>query len=157
MENKTSAERVRHALQKSGLDGQVVELPESTRTAVDAAHAVHCEVKQIAKSLIFKTRISGQAILVITSGANRVNEEVVGSIVGEEIAVASADFVREQTGFAIGGVSPVGLIQKIPIFIDQDLLQVDEIWAAAGTPRSVFKVLPAQLLEITKGKVISVK
>jgi prolyl-tRNA editing enzyme YbaK/EbsC (Cys-tRNA(Pro) deacylase) len=157
MENKTSAERVRHALQKSGLDGQVVELPESTRTAVDAAHAVHCEVKQIAKSLIFKTRKSGQAILVITSGANRVNEEVVGSIVGEEIAVASADFVREQTGFAIGGVSPVGLIQKIPIFIDQDLLQVDEIWAAAGTPRSVFKVLPAQLLEITKGKVISVK
>lgn len=157
MENRTSAERVRHALQKSGLDGQVVELPESTRTAVDAAHAVHCEVKQIAKSLIFKTRENSQAILVITSGANRVNEEVVGSIIGEEIAVASADFVREQTGFAIGGVSPVGLIQKIPIFIDQDLLQVDEIWAAAGTPRSVFKVLPAQLLEITKGKVISVK
>ncbi|MFO7944132.1 MAG: YbaK/EbsC family protein [Anaerolineales bacterium] len=157
MENKTSAERVRHALQKSGLDGQVVELPESTRTAVDAAHAVHCEVKQIAKSLIFKTRESGQAILVITSGANRVNEKVVGSIVGEEIAVANANFVREQTGFAIGGVSPVGLIQKIPIFIDQDLLQVDEIWAAAGTPRSVFKVLPAQLLEITEGKVISVK
>jgi len=157
MENKTSAERVRHALQQSGLDGQVVELPESTRTAVDAARAVHCEVKQIAKSLIFKTRESGQAILVITSGANRVNEEVVGSIVGEEIAVASPDFVREQTGFAIGGVSPVGLIQEIPIFIDQDLLQVEKIWAAAGTPRSVFKVLPAQLLEITEGKVISVR
>lgn len=152
-----SVQRVRQALREAGITTQVKELPDSTRTAVDAAKAVGCEVRHIAKSLIFKTRQSKQPILIITSGANRVNEEVVGTLVGEEIEVADADFVREETGFAIGGVAPVGLIQKIPTYIDQDLLEGDEIWAAAGTPRAVFQLTPDELLEATHGEVISVK
>ncbi len=153
----SSVQRVRHALQEAGITAQVKELPESTRTAVDAAKAVGCEVRHIAKSLIFKTRQSNQPILIITSGANRVNEKGVGAFVGEEIEVADAEFVREETGFAIGGVAPVGLIQEIPTYIDQDLLEGDEIWAAAGTPRAVFKLTPDELLEATHGEVISVK
>lgn len=152
----TSAQRVKDALQEAGIRARIKKLPQSTRTAVDAAKAVGCEVREIAKSLIFKTRHSNQPILVITSGANRVNEKAVGSMVGEEIEVADADFVRDQTGFAIGGVAPVGLIQEMPTYIDEDLLQGETIWAAAGTPYTVFQVTPEELLQITPGKVIAV-
>jgi prolyl-tRNA editing enzyme YbaK/EbsC (Cys-tRNA(Pro) deacylase) len=151
-----SAQRVKHALQKAGIKAHIKELPQSTRTAVDAARAVGCEVRQIAKSLIFKTRRSDQPILIITSGANRVNEKAVGSLLGNDIEVADADFVRDQTGFVIGGVAPIGLIQEMPIYIDEDLLQGDKIWAAAGTPHAVFQVSPEELLQITSGEVISV-
>lgn len=151
-----SARRVQEALKKYEVDLQVLELPHSTRTAVEAAEAVRCDVGQICKSLIFETQETRRPLLVITSGSNRVNESALSQIIGEPIQTASPDDVREITGFSIGGVAPVGLRTSIPTYIDQDLLQYREIWAAAGTPHAVFKVTPAQLQKITEGEVISV-
>jgi len=151
-----SALRVQQALKKIGFDLKVVELPGSTRTSVEAAQAVGCEVAQIAKSLIFKSA-SGRAVLVIASGINRVNEKRVAAELGEKLGKADADFVRQQTGFAIGGIPPVGHLQPIETFVDEDLLQYDLIWAAAGTPHAVFQLTPADLQKMTQGKVIGVK
>jgi len=156
-DNMSSVDRVRHALRQLQIDTTVRELPESTRTAVDAARAVQCDVKQIAKSLIFKTSEDNQAVLIITSGANRVNEEKVGKLMGQEIETANADFVRRETGFAIGGVAPVGLPGGIPTYIDEELLTCEEIWAAAGSPFTVFKLTPEELQQATRGEVIAVK
>jgi prolyl-tRNA editing enzyme YbaK/EbsC (Cys-tRNA(Pro) deacylase) len=153
----SSARKVQDALNKYGLSCQVVEMPQSTRTADDAARAVGCQVGQIVKSLVFQGKQSHQAILVATSGANRVNEKKIATLISELLSKADADFVREKTGFAIGGVPPVGHTQPIRIFIDEDLMQYDEIWAAAGTPRAVFKLTPRELQKITGGQVISVK
>ena len=114
---------------------EVLEFEESTRTAGDAAAAIGCEVAQIAKSLIFRGKPSERPILVIASGTSRVDVKKLGTVVGEKIGRADADFVREKTGFAIGGVPPVGHDNPLKIFIDEDLLQYDEIWAAAGTPQ----------------------
>src|SRR5690606_11880215 len=133
------------------------EFPESTRTAQEAADAIGCTVGQIAKSLIFKGKTSQKPILIITSGANRVNEKKVKEYIGEKLGKADADFVREHTGFAIGGVPPVGHIKPITTYIDEDLMQYDEIWAAAGTPNSVFKLTPSILADMTKGRIIKVK
>ena len=132
---------------------QVVELPDSTRTANDAAQAIGCEIGQIVKSLVFKGQTSSQPILVLVSGQNRVSENLIHALIGEPITKADADFVREATGFSIGGVPPIG--HKIPIspIIDQDLLEFEELWAAAGGPFAVFKWTPGQLVEITKGRV----
>ncbi|OQX63779.1 MAG: hypothetical protein B6I38_07390 [Anaerolineaceae bacterium 4572_5.1] len=151
-----SAQKVQSALEKHGLALLVVELPKSTRTAVEAASAVNCQVGQIVKSLIFKTVESHRPVLILTSGANRVNEKAVGEIIGEAISRASASFVREKTGFAIGGVAPIGHKEKPLTYIDQDLLAYNEIWAAAGTPHAVFKLTPEQLRQATQGEVISV-
>jgi Cys-tRNA(Pro) deacylase len=153
----SSARKVQDALNKYGLSCQVVEMPQSTRTADDAARAVGCQVGQIVKSLVFQGKQSHQAILVATSGANRVNEKKIATLISELLSKADADFVREKTGFAIGGVPPVGHTQPIRIFIDEDLMQYDEIWAAAGTPRAVFKLSPRDLQKITDGQVVSVK
>jgi prolyl-tRNA editing enzyme YbaK/EbsC (Cys-tRNA(Pro) deacylase) len=152
-----SARKVQDALNKYGLSCQVVEMPQSTRTADDAARAVGCQVGQIVKSLVFQGKQSHQAILVATSGAKRVNEKKIATLISELLSKADADFVREKTGFAIGGVPPVGHTQPIRIFIDEDLMQYDEIWAAAGTPRAVFKLTPRELQKITGGQVVSVK
>lgn len=135
----------------------MIEFSNSTRTAQEAADAIGCTVGQIAKSLIFKGKTSQKPILIIASGTNRVNEKLVKEYVGEKLEKADADFVLEHTGFAIGGVPPVGHITSINTFIDEDLMQYDEIWAAAGTPNAVFKLTPKILLEITKGSVIKVK
>lgn len=153
----SSARKVQEALASFGLSCQVVEMPQSTRTAEDAAQAVGCQVGQIAKSLIFKGEETLQPILVVTSGVNRVNEKTLVEFISEPIAKADADFVREKTGFAIGGVPPLGHSEPLKIFIDADLLQYEEIWAAAGTPRAVFKLTPQDLQRITAGRVISVK
>ena len=153
----SSARKVQEALASFGLNCQVVEMPHSTRTAEDAAQAVGCQVGQIAKSLIFKGEETLQAILVVTSGVNRVNEKTLGKLISEPIAKADADFVRAKTGFAIGGVPPLGHSEPLKIFIDADLLKYEEIWAAAGTPRAVFKLTPQDLKRITAGRVISVK
>jgi prolyl-tRNA editing enzyme YbaK/EbsC (Cys-tRNA(Pro) deacylase) len=153
----SSARKVQQALHKYGVSCQVVEMPQSTRTAEDAARAVGCQVGQIVKSLIFKGQQSHQAILVATSGANRVNEKTIATLIAEPLSMADAEFVREKTGFAIGGVPPVGHAQAIRIFIDEDLLQYHEIWAAAGTPRAVFKLSPQKLQKITDGQVVAVK
>ncbi|GAB4430490.1 MAG: YbaK/EbsC family protein [Anaerolineae bacterium] len=150
-----SAQRVQDALAALGFAmGQVVELPASTRTAAEAAAAIGCTVAQIAKSLIFRGVQSGEPVLVIASGVNRVNEARVAERLGEPIAKADADYVRAQTGFVIGGVPPVGHDRPLRTFIDADLLQYEEIWAAAGTPHAVFRLTPADLERLTGGEVI---
>ena len=134
----------------------MVELPSSTRTARDAAQAIGCSVGQIAKSLVFKVAVTGVSVLVITSGSNQVNLEKMGELLGEAIIKADADFVRQHTGFKIGGVPPVGHLETIKTFIDGDLLEYKEIWAAAGTPHAVFKLTGKDLVRATAGQVISV-
>jgi len=154
---KLSAQRVQDALQDHGLACEVVQMKDTTRSAEDAARAVGCEVAQIVKSLVFKGSRSQQPVLVITSGANRVNEKTIEKNLAESIKMADPEFVRETTGFAIGGVPPVGHRHPLKIFIDEDLLQYQEIWAAAGTPHAVLKLTPDELKRITNGEVISVK
>ena len=153
----SSAQKVQEALKVHGVACQVIEMKQTTRTAQDAADAVGCQVGQIAKSLVFTGRKSNQPVLVIASGPNRVNEKTIRQHIGEPLSMAKADFVREHTGFAIGGVPPIGHRNPLKTFIDEDLLQFEEIWAAAGTPHAVFKLTPDELKKITDGKVISVK
>lgn len=151
-----SAQRVQTALEALGFTLEVVELPASTRTAAEAAQAVGCQVGQIVKSLVFRGKRSGRPVLVETSGANRVNEKKIEALIGEPLGKADADFVRQVTGFVIGGVPPVGHAQPIETFIDRDLLQYEHIWAAAGTPNAVFRLTPEDLVRMTGGKVVDV-
>lgn len=140
-------------LTKLGLNSEVVEFAESTRSAAEAAAAIGCDLAQIVKSLVFKTRKNGRAILVLTSGVNRVDEALMRDIVSEKLGKADADFVRQSTGFAIGGVPPFGHTQDLPIFIDKDLFRHSSIWAAAGTANAVFRLTPDELLEASGGSV----
>ncbi|HXT07974.1 MAG TPA: YbaK/EbsC family protein [Roseiarcus sp.] len=149
-----SALRVQAAL---GEKFEVLEFDAGTRTAADAAAAIGCMVAEIAKSLLFRAKESGRPVLVVASGVNRVDEKKVAAVIGEKIARADADFVREQTGFAIGGVPPVGHAVAPLTLIDEDLLTFATIWAAAGTPNAVFKLTPAQLVELTGGRVAGVR
>jgi len=153
----SSAQKVYEALKSHGLICEVLEMPQTTRTADDAARAVGCGVGQIVKSLVFQGKETRLPILVAASGINRVNEKNLARLVSEPVLKADAGFVRENTGFAIGGVPPVGHAKPMRIFIDEDLFQYGEIWAAAGNPRAVFKLTPAELLKITGGQVVSVK
>lgn len=151
-----SAQRVQDALRSLGFANEVIEFAQTTRTAGEAAAAVGCTVAQIAKSLVFKGRGSGRPLLVIASGANRVNEKAMRDLIGEPIERPDADFVRQQTGFVIGGVPPIGHAAPLAVYIDEDLLQYDVIWAAAGTPNAVFSLAPADLLRMTGGQAIKV-
>lgn len=158
MEISSSAKKVQDALKSAGIEAKVVELPDSTRTAVEAAQAIGTTVAQIVKSLVFRGQTSGKAILIEASGINRVNEKAVAAILGEPIGKADADFVREQTGYAIGGIPPLGHAHEMgAVLIDEDLLQYDELWAAAGTPHAVFRLTPDELVKIAGGKVVSIK
>ena len=149
--------RVAEALRERGVDAAVQELPDSTRTAPEAAAALGCDVAEIAKSLVFRAVDSGDAVLVIASGADRVDETLLAAAVGEPIGKADADFVRERTGFGIGGVPPVGHAQPLPIYIEENMLQLERIWAAAGTPRAVFgPVTPDELVRAAGGRVVAV-
>lgn len=152
----TSAKRVQEALDKKGVHLEVVEIPASTRTAGEAAEAVGCLVSQIAKSLVFRRNRSAQPLLVIASGSNRVDEQVIKAHVGEPVSIADADFVRAMTGFAIGGVPPIGHLNAIETFIDRALFDHEQIWAAAGTPHAVFRLEPKVLKSITNGRVIRI-
>ncbi len=152
-----SARKVQQALEARGVSMQVVELPDSTRSAPEAARAIGCDVAQIVKSLLFKTKKTGRPVLVLASGVNRVDEKKLRQIIGEKIGKADADFVRAHTGFAIGGVPPIGHTEPLDALIDEDLLQHDQLWAAAGTPHAVFALTPAQLQHITAGRVVDVK
>ena len=152
-----SAQKVQDALDAFGLSLAVTLMPDSTRTAQEAADALHCTVAQIAKSLIFRGAETGRPILIIASGANRVNEKAAGRLIGEKLARADADFVQEHTGFAIGGIPPLGHASLIAAYLDEDLLQYGQIWAAAGTPHAVFALTPEILKTITGGEVISIK
>jgi prolyl-tRNA editing enzyme YbaK/EbsC (Cys-tRNA(Pro) deacylase) len=153
----TSAERVRQALARLGLMPDIKEFSETTRTSAEAAAAIDCTVAQIAKSVVFRAVGLNRAVLVMASGANRVDEKLVAVAVGDRIAKADAAFVRDRTGFAIGGVAPVGHTEKPVTLIDEDLLQYAEIWAAAGTPNSVFRLTPEALIAMTGGRVIAIK
>jgi prolyl-tRNA editing enzyme YbaK/EbsC (Cys-tRNA(Pro) deacylase) len=152
----SSARKVQAALQSLGLALHVIELPASTRTVVEAAQAVGCQVGQIVKSLVFRKAISGSPLLIVASGAHRVNEARIGELVGEPIGKADADFVRQRTGYSIGGVPPVGHNEPIETLVDEDLLQYGEIWAAAGTPNAVFRLTPEELVRMTGGRVVKV-
>ncbi|MCW5771726.1 MAG: YbaK/EbsC family protein [Rhodospirillaceae bacterium] len=152
-----AAQRVQDVLTALGHAGRVRVMPASTRTSAEAAAAVGCTVAEIAKSIIFRAKPSQRAVLVMASGVNRVDEKKVAALVGEGIGKADADFVRARTGFVIGGVSPVGHDTKPVILIDEDLLKLDGLWAAAGTPHAVFPLTPAELVTLTGGKVADVK
>ncbi len=156
-ELSSSAQKIQDFLAQSGYQLQVVELPDSTRTAVEAAQAIGCEVGQIVKSLIFKAKRSQKPVLVIASGSNRVDEKRIEAQIGEPLGKADAEFVRVQTGFAIGGVPPLGHRSPIQTFIDQDLFDYKEIWAAAGTPHAVFQLTPQILQELTGGQILEIK
>ncbi len=137
-----------------GLAIDVVTYPEGTRTAVDAANAIGCELDQIVKSLIFSA--GDGFVLALTAGGNRIDTERLAAETGEAISRADADGVRGATGFAIGGTPPFGHIAAIPTIIDPRLLDFAEVWAAAGTPDSVFAISPTTLVEVSGGRVVSV-
>jgi prolyl-tRNA editing enzyme YbaK/EbsC (Cys-tRNA(Pro) deacylase) len=152
-----AAQRVQDALAKLGHPGRVRVMPSSTRTSAEAAAAIGCGVAEIAKSIIFRAKQSQRAVLVIASGINRVDEKKVAVLIGEGIGKADAEFVRGRTGFVIGGVPPLGHDTPPIVLIDQDLLALANIWAAAGTPHSVFPLTPQQLVALTLGKVADVR
>jgi prolyl-tRNA editing enzyme YbaK/EbsC (Cys-tRNA(Pro) deacylase) len=152
-----SALKVQEALLALGFNCKVIEFQESTRTSADAAARVGCQIGQIVKSLIFRGQATSKPVLVLTSGTNRVDESHISQYVGETIGRADAEFVRAKTGFAIGGVPPVGHVQPLETYLDEDLLQYGRIWAAAGTPNAVFELTPAILVKLTSGKVVRVK
>src|ERR1700687_3833396 len=156
MDQRLSApERVQAALSAAGVTGRIEEFPSSTRTAQDAAAAVGTSVEQIVKSLVF---LAGDTpVLALLSGANRLDPARLTEITGLLIGKADADAVRVATGYAIGGVPPIGFPAPIPTFIDRDLLQYDIVWAAAGTPRHVFPIAPDELVRITGGTVAGLK
>jgi Cys-tRNA(Pro) deacylase len=144
-----TALRVQALLHEHGLDVRVVEFEQPTRTSAEAAAAIGCTVAEIAKSVVFRGRESGQAVIVVASGDNRVSEKKVAALLGEKLGRADADFVREATGYAIGGVSPLGHAQPVKLVLDEDLQRFGTVWAAAGTPFSVFPLAPDDLRRIT--------
>lgn len=149
-------ERVRAALAAAGVDVELRRYPEGTHTAAQAAAAVGVAVGQIVKSLVFARPRSGRPLLVLTSGANRVDEERLARLAGEPVARADADAVRAATGFSIGGVGPVGHPAPLETIVDGGLLAYDEVWAAAGTPRDVFGIAPAELVRATGARVAEI-
>ncbi len=151
-----SAQRVQDALAALGCTARVHEMPASTRTAADAAAACGCEQGAIVKSLIFRGAETGQGILVLTSGTNRVHEKSLGRRLGEKLARADVDFVRAATGYAIGGVPPLGHATALRVVMDRDLNTFPEIWAAAGTPSAVFPTTPEELARLTGAEVLQV-
>lgn len=150
-------DRVKDALLEKGLQFEIKQFTESTRTANEAAAAIGCEVAQIVKSLLFRTVETTQPILILASGKNRVNEQAIEVLVGEKIVKADADFAREITGFSIGGIPPLGNEKIRNIYIDQDLLDFETLWAAAGTPFAVFSLSASDIQKITHGKFVSIK
>lgn len=151
-----SVRRVQEAARELGLDIAVLRMPDSTRTAEEAAGACGCDVAQIVKSLIFEGSDSRALKLLLVSGANRVDLEKAAGQIGEPLVPADAKRVRETTGFAIGGVSPIGHLAPVDTFIDTDLLRHTEIWAAAGAPNAVFAIDPRRLVDATAARTISV-
>ena len=153
----SSAQKIQNLLSSLGYNYTVIEHAESTRTAQEAADRAGCELGQIVKSLIFRGKTSGKPILVLTSGANRVDEKRISEYAGEPIGRADADFVRSVTGFAIGGVPPIGHAEKMETYLDEDFMQYPTIWAAAGTPNAIFELKTEDLQKMTDGRVVIIK
>ncbi|WP_417524774.1 YbaK/EbsC family protein [Marinovum sp.] len=143
-----SLKRVKQALAAAGIETEIREVGQS-RTAQEAADAVGCHIDQIAKSIIFRGEESGAAILFLTAGGNRVADDKASALAGEPLGKADAALIRAQTGFAIGGVAPIGHLNQIRAFLDPRLLDFAEIWAAGGTPRHVFALPSARLQPLT--------
>ena len=150
-----SARRVARLLQERGHSMPVVMLPETGKTSAEAAAGLGCSVAQIAKSILFRRREDDAPVLVIASGVNRVDEKKVAARVGD-LARADAKFVREKTGYAIGGVCPIGHASPPVTLIDEDLLALDSLWAAAGHPHAVFNLSPQELIELTDAPIVDV-
>ena len=150
------AQAVQDKLVELGFANRVVVLPDSARTAEEAAEAIGCEVAQIAKSIIFRMKQSEKPLLVVARGTNRINEKRIGQEIGGKLGKADADFVREHTGFVIGGIPPIGHKEPLVTLIDEDLLQYAEIWAAAGHPHAVFPLTPQELIGMTSGRVMPI-
>ncbi len=153
----SSAQKIQALLNSLGYNYTVIEHAESTRTAQEAADRAGCELGQIVKSLIFRGKTSGKPILVLTSGVNRVDEKRISGYAGESISRADADFVRTVTGYAIGGVPPIGHNEKMETYLDEDFLQYKMVWAAAGTPNAIFELTIDDLQKMTEGKITQVK
>ncbi len=144
-----TARRNAQLLQQAGILTTVVEFEAPVRTSAEAAAAIGCTVAEIAKSIVFRGLVSGSAVMVVASGDNRVSEAKVAGLVGQALGRADADFVRTATGYAIGGVAPFGHAQACQVVLDEDLQRFAAVWAAAGTPYSVFPLSPAQLQQLT--------
>lgn len=144
-----TALRIQQLLHQADIPGQVVEFEQATRTSAEAAAAIGCTVAEIAKSVVFRNKTDNTAVIVVASGENRVSEEKVAALLNVPLGRANADFVRETTGFVIGGVSPLGHAHPVTILLDTDLQRFTTIWAAAGTPFSVFPLTPAELARLT--------
>lgn len=144
-----SVRRVEAALAAAGVAAEVLEMAAETRTAEQAAAAAGCALDQIAKSIVFRGETSGQVVLFLTAGGNRVDPARASALAGQPLGKADAGLVRAETGFVIGGVAPVGHLRPVPAFFDPRLLDFAVIWAAAGTPRHIFAIAPAELLRIT--------
>lgn len=157
MSLSSSAQKIQEILEKNGTHFKVIELSSSARTAQEAADSLGCEVAQIVKSLVFVIKDLQKPILVLASGANRVNEKAIEQVLGAKIAKADAQFVRDVTGFAIGGIPPLGHKEDIETYIDEDLFKWELLWAAAGTPHAVFQLKSSDLQKITSGKIVSIK
>ena len=151
-ELRKSARRVQNFMTAKGFSFDVQELPGSTRTAREAADSVGCQVAQIAKSLVFKNKATGEPVLVVASGCNRVDLKKIKAATGLELGRADGNTVKEKVGFAIGGIPPAGHIRPLETLLDPDLKQYDVIWAAAGTPFAVFQLKPADLQPLTGGR-----
>ena len=152
---KQSVQRVADALHAAGITAEIVELSDSTRTAEEAAAAIGTSVPKIVKSLVFLA--DGAPIIALVSGSNRLDTDRLGAALGRTISRADAATVRAATGFAIGGVPPLGHATELDVLIDRDLLQYDVVWAAAGTPHAVFPIAPDALVGATNGRVIDLK
>ncbi|MEJ2002595.1 MAG: YbaK/EbsC family protein [Maritimibacter sp.] len=148
-----SLKRVRRALEDAGLAVEILEMAEGTRTAADAASAAGCEIDQIVKSIIFRGEADGRAVLFLTAGGNQVDAAKASALAGEALGKADAALIRAQTGFAIGGVAPIGHLSPIRAFFDPRLMDFDKIWAAAGTPRHVFAAEPHEIQQISGAEV----
>lgn len=144
-----TARRNAQLLEQAGILTDVVEFEAPVRTSAEAAAAIGCSVAEIAKSIVFRGLVSGSAVMVVASGDNRVSEAKVAVLVGQALGRADADFVRTATGYAIGGVAPFGHAQDCQVLLDEDLQRFAAVWAAAGTPYSVFPLSPAQLQQLT--------
>ncbi|MCP4024485.1 MAG: YbaK/EbsC family protein [Desulfobacteraceae bacterium] len=153
MKNELSkkAKQVQEFIMEKGFEFRVVELPDSTRTAQQAAKAVGCDVAQIAKSLVFKDEETHELVLIIASGQNRVSLEKIKSATGKSLVQADGKFVKQKTGFAIGGIPPVGHDEKLTTILDPHLQSFDRIWAAAGTPFAVFELQSSDIEPLTGG------
>jgi Cys-tRNA(Pro) deacylase len=152
-----SAQKIQNHLKNSGFLCKVIEFQGTTRTSANAAERVGCTIGQIIKSLVFRGHNSGKAVLVLTSGANRVDVKKIANLIGESIDRADPEFVRSVTGFAIGGIPPIGHATKIETFIDEDLLKFETLWAAAGTPNAVFELSAENLQRMTNARIVQVK